>query len=356
MDPAWITILVFLILIIVLIIFIVIIRHKSTDPPNIDSFLDQIPGLWGNPTNVPNGDRNTCGLYTFPGTMNGDGTFTPGEPTLNRVVLDAMTPGIFDHATCISPDQVVAQQQQRTCQPGDTGATGCYASDGSFVPIGGSEIIYVPCGVNNCTGSFGAIAVNFNPPPITGAYCLESNSQLQVSGVPCNLANLDQLWQIDRTSSSKFTPDPNGSYARIYSRSQQGCLQPLGSVVPGVPVGIGPCTQNSGYVWIIVGAQTFGDSSQSPQQIVYFPQWTTSVPPTFVSSYSLHRNTTTGGLELQPYAVYSSGITGATGPNIIPESEAVQFNAQILDYTLYNIIATIPTSEGYGFPPIPQTG
>lgn len=352
MDPIWITILVFGILIFGLIMAIALIRNKSPTPPDIASMLDQIPNpqLWSTLSNVPNGNRNSCGIYTFQGTMNSDGTFNPGTPNLNKAILDSMTPTVFDSSSCISPDQIVAQQQQRTCE-GVSGTTGgCYSDDGTLIPVGSTEILYVGCPAPQCTGSFGAVALNFNPPPITAAFCLQGDPTLSVSAVPCNLGNLEQLWQIDRTSSIKLAADPNGSYARIYSRSQQGCLQPLGTVMAGVSVGIGPCTTNSGYVWVVVGAQTFADGTQAPQQIVYWPVWPVSVPANFIGAWALHRNATTGNLELQPYAVYS---TNSQTPGPIPESDALLYTAQILDYTLYNTLVNIPTDQGYVFPPIP---
>lgn len=335
MNAGLVAVLILGVIILILVIIIGVRRqHNPTSTTEIQDYLNQIPAPsnWSALENVPSGNRNVCALYTFPTGMQGDQVVVP-IPSLND--LDALNPTPYDPGLCYDPDQVVAKQQQRQC----LGDTGCYGYDGILYPKGGVQTLYQGCPSSACQGTYGVVAFNFNP-SISTASCLEGEPNLTTSGVICDLTNPNQLFRIERTNSTTLKLDPNGSIARIYSRSLSGCLQPASNnIVTGLRLVIGPCSSNSGFNWILVPPQTYSDGTASPQLMVWYPFWTNGIPTDFRGSFVAA--VVNSVPQLIPFVVYSQSNPSAG--NV--------YNTQVLDLTLFNLLNTIPINEGYPFPP-----
>jgi len=266
---------------------------------------------WSKPTAGPNPAKNFCQLYEFPTSVldiNGTSTSVPGNPTFNPLILDNLQ-GIPIVPSCLDSDQIIAQQQQHTCeaQQGviDGQITRCYLIDGGTTGLNGTESFYTDVGcsaVSACPGQISLVSVNFQSPVAPAIYCMERPRGLTgltgltgITGLTgltgltagiitmqeCNPSIKEQLFRVTRTNPnqnpSTLSPSQaqNGLLAQILDRNTGLCVVPgttssstlydpyfLGytgcsgaeNYVFGTNVILNSCTggQYPGYVWALI--------------------------------------------------------------------------------------------------------
>jgi len=236
--------------IIILVLFFVVIgigwyirnnRIISSNDLNIFS----APLGWSQPVPGPNPNKNTCQLYTFPAstaTINNNEVIVPGNPTLNRTVLDNIA-GFTDIPLCIDSDQILAQQQQHTCievvGAVDGAITRCNLISGGTTGLGGTDTFYsnsgnIPgaCpGITQCPGQLAVISINYQVPNAPIIQCIQANGpNNNVTINTCDPSNSDQLLKLtlinpgeDPTilSSNEGT---DGIIGQILDRSTNLCI------------------------------------------------------------------------------------------------------------------------------------
>lgn len=341
---AWI----FFILVVIAIILIVALRLRpqptttgstvnglGTDTDAfIQASIDQVEQKVGwskiEPGNDP--DRNTCKLYTFPSTMNGDQAVI-GQPTLETNTLNALTP--IPVSSCIDSDQLVAQQAKRVCQNEDLG---CIGFDGRTYLQGQTEFLYQACNQPKaCSDTLGLLGLQFNANDLSTLLCVQGQGDnIQGSVTTCDVGQDDQLWRIDRADPETLNNNPNGPYARIISRTNDACLGPLtGTAFAGAAVGLTSCNINSGFVWWVFPPFS-SDNGILPQQLVY----TTSVAALPKNKKDLNKYLTDNADSL--YSLYidqDNNLTLQPMVTVNPgDPNANLRNTQILDLPLYNLL------------------
>jgi hypothetical protein len=164
-------------MLVVIIILCYLLRpnNKYSPPPTVEKWLV-------NPSSDP--ERNTCQVYTFP-TQLYDNKFVFPNPSLATVNL---LQGTDNYPSCLSGNQIVAQQVTRTCVTG-----GCIDSNGNDVPIGTTETYYRNCNnLASCSGSLSLLNINYN-----GNACI-ANISGEARMLPCDPTDSRQIMRITR--------------------------------------------------------------------------------------------------------------------------------------------------------------
>lgn len=195
-------------------------NHNNEGVPPIQTFITN----WSVPVQGPDQTRNSCKLYSFPGTMVGT-DFFPGNPTFSSDFLDLLNPS-NTLPSCIDVDQLVAMQQSHTCQQNGRLSAVCQTIDGSIVGSGFKETYYTSNTCPNiklCPGQLSLLIPNHT----VGNLCLTTNGTME----PCDPTHLDQLLRITRVNpgvnpNGKKGPNNNGLIGRIFDRVNNLCLKP----------------------------------------------------------------------------------------------------------------------------------
>lgn len=337
---------IFFILVVISIILVVAFRYSQPSHPTVDSPIDTSTDAFiqanidiitqkiGWSKIIPSDDtnRNTCLLYTFPSSMDGNKAII-GQPTLNFFVLDSLTPQSL--TSCIDSDQIVAQKVKRTCQNEDLG---CIGFNGLSYLQGQDENLYQACKQPNaCSDTLALIGLQYNSNNLSTLICVQA-SEYNTPGVAtsCDVSKNSQLFRIDRADPVTLKNNSSGQYARIGSRTTNLCLSSLsGTAFIGAPVGLIDCNINTGYVWWVFPPFS-SDNGVLPQQLVYttsiekIPQNNTDMNKYLQDNannlFSLFINTN-NNLSLQPMI-----ISNPDDPNLNSR------NTQILDLPLYNLL------------------
>lgn len=298
----------------------------------IQASIDQVTQKIGWSKITPSDDisRNTCLLYTFPSTMSGNQAII-GQPTLNKFVLNSLNPSPM--SSCVDPDQLVAQQVQRSCTNQELG---CIGYDGNYYLQGQTELLYQACSQpKSCSDTLALVGLQYNSNDLTNLVCIQGNGNSQQGfTASCDVAQANQLWRIDRADPTTLNNNTNGPFARLVSRSTGLCLGPLGGTAySGAPVGLSNCNINKGFVWWVFPPFS-SDNGVLPQQLVY----TTSVDPppknkdklnTYIQTTSLFSLFMDNNNKL----ILLPMVTANVGdPNVNLR------NSQILDLPLYNLL------------------
>ena len=299
-------------------IYVVRTRTVMDGSPDIENLVEESRQRtsWGTPTDVPNGSRNVCSLYTFN---------SPTEPTLDSSVLDGLSPSVNTEGACVDVDQIIAKQQIRQCLGnGDTGNI-CVNDNGDVFQQGQSEVLYVPCDVDRCKDTLGSIAFDSSPIP-NSLICMESLLG-NIIGNNCTQSIESQLFRIERAEALSLAESSSGVYARIQDRETGLCVVPnIPNPVAGTSLTIGECTPNSGYVWFLVPEFSI-NGVDVPQQIVYTSSIAEAPTASEMSTYISNNNPLSlvsdgvQSITLQPFATSTVGNEG--------------HKTQILDSSIY---------------------
>ena len=148
---------------------------SSSSSSNADVYKNKYADIsyWGPAKDVIDGTKNTCGVYTFTGSI--DNTIAiPGTPNLENSTLNSCVsdlnilneycygPTNIDKNACIDVDQVAAKQQIRECIGKGTDSLGCRNYNGTTLPVGSSSFVYISCNAPQCKTSLSSIALNYN--------------------------------------------------------------------------------------------------------------------------------------------------------------------------------------------------
>lgn len=250
---------------------------------------------WSKGVTGPDPNKNFCQLYQFPTStteINGVETVVPGTPTFSSRILDNLqgTGGILP--VCIDTDQIVATQQQQTCQSAqgvvEDQITRCYLIEGGTTGIGGTQTFYTNANclaISPCPGQLSVVSVNFQAPTAEKIFCLRVaegiNDSSTITMEECDPSISQQLFRVTRTNPGinprtlSAGQGQNGPLAQILDRNSGLCVVPgtnasttifnpsfLGnpgcsgptSSVTGISVRLGTCTggQFPGYVWMLL--------------------------------------------------------------------------------------------------------
>lgn len=292
---------------------------------------------WSKESDIIGGLRNTCGIYTFPAT----GPSTPGMYTLNKEILDSLTPIQVGPETqdCVDVDQIAAKEQQRTCLGSDT-TNICIGYDGQIYQKGQIEILYVPCDVNRCKGTLGNIAIGFDFTgfPANNTLCMSGQVDIVDAG-ECTLEDQNQIFRIERGMPKTLTPSDGGPFARFIDRKTGKCVKPE-SVSEGSELVLSDCSPNNGFVWFLAPSAEVDEGDIAPQQILYTTDIDTFPSPSEMKQYvesnnplSLH--TSSGSIVMDKYSTKQD-------PSAV---------SQILNYQLFELISSASASgPGARFP------
>ena len=359
---------IFIIVIIVVAIIAVIVsavlvnRERQDDGDGPDPPATNPVG-WSQDTDGPDSKHNFCGVYTFPAT-------SPAQPapiTLDTKILDSLTPVPFSEVDCVDSDQVVAKQVQQTCLGNGVFKGICYGGGGTIFKTGESRIFYVECQKAKCKDTLATVALNFNPLNLmTETGCLEVDRRDITKPIKierCNLTSPGQLFRIDRQD-AEGKSDPAGPYGRIFDRQTGKCVVPTAqNPTEGDKLVLGDCSPADGYVWWFFPPQTVKDpydgpqkgiNHLAPQQFVYFPNPGKLPPGVGEVTEFIEKN--------MPVSIAAPVMSNVTGPFPITEygrdvemermavniGEDQKYNAQTIDYWLYQVITMIRSSASTG--------
>lgn len=286
MDVISVTVWIFIIILVF--IFILWLFGTFTTEPQPQINIEQLihiaeeKGNWQKPVPVPNSDRSSCNVYTFP---------TDSVPTTEQSVVDSLTPVPTDVEGCTDSDQLALSFVQRTCGRADNQASGCVGNNGKTYKRGEIEKFYTRCNIPQCKDSnYAAVAMDFAPEPEFGTrptVCLQAAAS--VKNIPnlttetCAISNADQFFRITRTNSKDLTPSDSGVYAKILDRESGKCVikDPVSKTDLGSNVVLGDCTPNSGYVWFLappVQVTVNSNTTVTPQQLLYTDKFFDKLP------------------------------------------------------------------------------
>ena len=356
-------IIIIVVAIIAIIASVVFVNRQSQDNGGGPTVPQKDPGGWGPEEAGPSAQHNFCGIYTFPAT-------SPSQPapiTLNPTILDGLIPVPFGKEKCVDSDQIAAKQIQQTCV-GDGVFKGiCYGGGGKIFKTGEKRVLYVECQKAKCKDTLATISLNFNPLNLTAQTgCLQvdtTDTSKPIKIERCDLTAPGQLFRVDRQD-AEGKSDPSGPYGRIFDRLTGKCVVPTSqNPTVGDKIVLNDCSPAGGYVWWFFPPQTVKDpypgplkgvNTQAPQQLVYFPNPKKRPPGVGDVTDFIEKS-----MPVSMAAPVMSSLEGtfpmtAYGEDITMERMAVnivkdqKYNAQTIDYWLYQLISSIPSSSSTG--------
>jgi len=367
------------------------IRNQGPPTPAPDTTYNA-PLSWGTPSPGPDSTKNTCQVYTFPTgevTVQGVPTILPGTPTFDTSVLNGLT-GTTPLPTCLDLDQGVAQQLTHTCIQPVTAASSeaisrCTLVSGGTVGIGTSEVYFSNSNCPNippCAGQLAVLSLNFQA-PLEPPYCLATHDTFSATMNECNPAAINQQLRVTRINPGQ---NPNslqpgqgqsGLLAQFLDRTTGLCLTggtgtsmttfdpAYGNLcsesprnITGTNVVLGPCTGPTGafpgYVWALLpsvewcpnvaGCTGTTGTLTTPPQVVYVGNIDLTTYPTdgyqgFTGTSAVIKWLEDNNAQSLFYGGAGEGVILTPFATDDSVCQARAFNAQYLNYTLFNLIS-----------------
>jgi len=322
----------------------------------IQKFLNEVTEKigWGPPQAVPGGTRNRCGLYTFPATDSGNEIML-GMPTLDSDTLQSMTP-TTKIPRCVSPNQIVARQVQRTCVSNGDKDFRCLSDTGEEFMVGQTIRFFEQCQVKECPGEFGLIALDYSVSDgqlSTDTRCLTLQSGTDIlSLAQCDVTKPEQYFQIERRNEMGKV-NKNGDFASILHTDSMKCVYPTdflssngGAGAVEAKIKVADCGSANSVIWLLIPPKEVviaGESSVVPQQIGFTSKLFK------INTQTLEEYLENEGLAMFPVEGESVILEKPQLNNSFPIG--MQATTQIINYKLFDDFTSWPsTSEKINIP------